>query len=142
METHLKPFSAENVPLKLPDLEEFYVLAQKTIHSLPHKFKKLTNTLFIHVQNFPNFTTLAQLKLNDKYDLLGLYNGIPVPLRLTESYSKAPNIIYLYRCPLIFYAYNNQQSIQDLVHKVMIHEIGHHFGYKEFDLSWVENNLS
>ncbi len=124
--------------IDLPDLTDFYVLAQKTLESLPEKFKKPTKSLIVRVENYANHETLLSLKLDDKYDLLGLYRGIPVPTKATKAAFLMPDVIYLYRCPLIRYSLENQEALASLVHHVMIHEIGHHFGFNDYDLSWVE----
>ena len=69
--------SLKAVTADLPDLTDFYLLSQKTINSLPEKFKKATSSLIIKVENFAEQETLKSLKINDKYDLLGLYRGTP-----------------------------------------------------------------
>jgi predicted Zn-dependent protease with MMP-like domain len=74
--------------------------------------------------------------LTDKNDLLGLYRGIPLPMKTASTDSKLPDMIFLYRCPLIKYAKDNEEPIQDLIYHVMIHEIGHHFGHDELDSDW------
>jgi predicted Zn-dependent protease with MMP-like domain len=129
----------KTITADLPDLADFYLLSQKTINSLPEKFKKATSSLIIKVENFADQETLESLKIIDKYDLLGLYRGTPLPAKRSSASIPLPDIIFLYRCPLIRYARDNGETLEALVHHVMIHEIGHHFGYNDYDLSWIEN---
>ena len=129
----------KTVTADLPDLTDFYLLSQKTINSLPEKFKKATSSLIIKVENFADQETLKSLKIIDKYDLLGLYRGTPLPAKRSSPSIPLPDIVFLYRCPLIRYSRDNHETIEALVHHVIIHEIGHHFGFNDYDLSWIEN---
>ncbi|MCE3231681.1 MAG: Zn-dependent protease [Alphaproteobacteria bacterium] len=122
----------------LPDLAEVYALAYRTINSLPQRFQEYTNNILVRVENFAEQDVLDGLKLKDKYDLLGLYQGIPLPLKGTNDTLAIPDIIYLYRGPLIRFARENSETLPQLVHHVMIHEIGHHFGFSDFDMEWIE----
>jgi predicted Zn-dependent protease with MMP-like domain len=130
--------TTNSAAIDLPDIADFYVLAQKTLESLPERFERTTKSLIVKVENYADHETLLSLNLDDKYDLLGLYRGIPVPTKSTKSSFLIPDIIYLYRCPLIRYSLENQEALESLVNHVMIHEIGHHFGFNDYDLSWSE----
>jgi predicted Zn-dependent protease with MMP-like domain len=122
----------------LPDLAEIYALAYRTINFLPHRFQEYTSNILVRVENFADQDILDGLKLSDKYDLLGLYQGIPLPLKGTNDTLAIPDIIYLFRGPLIRFARENREPLPQLVHHVMIHEIGHHFGFSDFDMDWIE----
>ena len=122
----------------LPDLADIYALAYRTINFLPHRFQEYTSNILVRVENFADQDILDGLKLSDKYDLLGLYQGIPLPLKGTNDTLAIPDIIYLFRGPLIRFARENHEPLPQLVHHVMIHEIGHHFGFSDFDMDWIE----
>jgi len=125
----------------LPDFAEVYALAYHTLSLLPQRFQEYTNTILVRVENFADQDVLDGLKLRDKYDLLGLYQGIPLPLKGTRVSLVIPDIIFLYRGPLIRFARENGEPLPQLVHHVMIHEIGHHFGFSDFDMEWIEQKL-
>lgn len=125
----------------LPDLAEVYALAYRTMNFLPYRFQEYTRNILIRVENFADDDVLNGLKLSDKYDLLGLYQGIPLPLKGTSDSLAIPDIIYLYRCPLIRFARENSEDLGQLVHHVMIHEIGHHFGFSDFDMDWIDQKF-
>lgn len=125
----------------LPDLAEIYALAYRTINFLPNRFQEYTRNILVRVENFADQDVLDGLKLTDKYDLLGLYQGIPLPLKGTNDTLAIPDIIYLYRGPLIRFSRDNDEPLAELVHHVMIHEIGHHFGFSDFDMDWIENKF-
>lgn len=125
----------------LPDLADIYALAYRTMNFLPHRFQEYTSNILVRVENFADQDILDGLKLTDKYDLLGLYQGIPLPLKGTNDTLAIPDIIYLFRGPLIRFARENSEPLPQLVHHVMIHEIGHHFGFSDFDMDWIENKF-
>ncbi|MBX3458124.1 MAG: metallopeptidase family protein [Candidatus Paracaedibacteraceae bacterium] len=135
--TKLRVVGGRNTMAEMPDLADLYTLAYKTLSSLPEKFKPFVKNLLVRIENFADDDTIKNLRLNDKYDLLGLYRGVPLPLKATPNSSNLPDIIYLYRCPLIKYASENSEKIEEIVHHVMIHEIGHHFGYSDNDTDWI-----
>ena len=125
----------------LPDFAEIYALAYRTMNSLPHRFQEYTNNILVRVENFADQDVLDGLKLSDKYDLLGLYQGIPLPLKGKNNALTVPDIIFLYRGPLIRFARENGDPLPQLIHHVMIHEVGHHFGFSDFDMEWIEQKL-
>lgn len=122
----------------LPDLTNIYELAYSVLEDLPVKFRSYTQNIMIRVENFADEQTLMSLNLSDKYDLLGLYRGVPLPLKASGSVVSVPDTIFLYRCPIVRFAEDNGESVQRLVQHVMIHEIGHHFGFSDFDMEWIE----
>ena len=128
----------DDVPEILPGLADIYAMAYRTIDHLPERFQEHAKKLIVRVENFADTETLNGLGVEDKYDLLGLYRGVPLPFKHHSETLSLPDIVFLYRCPLIRFAQDNGQEIQTLVTHVMIHEIGHHFGYSDFDMEWVE----
>jgi len=123
----------------LPDLTDIYNLAYAVIDGLPSQFQSLTKSLIIRIENFADEQTLLSLNITDKYDLLGLYRGIPLPLKTMNDSTILPDIIFLYRGPLIRFARDNGETLSRLVYHVVIHEIGHHFGYSDQDMDWIEH---
>lgn len=122
----------------LPDLTDIYELSYKVLEELPKKFRIYTREIIIRVENFADQQTLHSLKLTDKYDLLGLYRGVPVPMKVSGMLVSVPDTIFLYRCPIVRFAEENHESLEALVQHVMIHEIGHHFGFTDFDMEWIQ----
>ncbi len=133
----LRLVGQRNINPDMPDLADLYTMAYKTLSDLPEKFRPFTKNVLIRVENYAGEDTLHNLNLIDKNDLLGLYRGVPLPLKSSPTESKLPDIIFLYRCPLIKYAKDNKEPLTELVNHVVIHEIGHHFGYDEMDTDWI-----
>lgn len=99
------------------------------IEAMPIQMKEPAQKVNIIVENYADTKTLEGLKITNKYELLGLYRGTPLPVK--KFFEMAPSTddhIFLYRCPLIRYSHENKQSIEYLVQQVLFHELGHHFG--------------
>jgi predicted Zn-dependent protease with MMP-like domain len=137
---HLRLVSARDTEAEMPDLADIYTIAYKVLGDLPETFQRQLDDLIIRVENFADEDSLSNLKIKDKYDLLGLYRGVPIPLKQGASPLSLPDLIYLYRCPIIRYAKENKEKIQDVVYHVLIHEVGHHFGFTDKQMKRIEKN--
>jgi predicted Zn-dependent protease with MMP-like domain len=122
--------------VRMPAVAEIYDFAYQSLQKLPKSFRSHLKNFVIEVQNFADSNTLEELSMNDRYDLLGLYRGVPVPLK-KKIRPNQHHVIYLYRCPLIRHAFENSEDVQSLVHHVLINEIGHHFGCTANEMAWM-----
>lgn len=123
----------------MPAVAEIYDFAYESLKRLPKSLRTQLKNFAVEVNNFAENEILQELSMNDRYDLLGLYRGIPVPLK-KKSANKKPDIIYLYRCPLIRHALENAEDVKALIHHVIINEIGHHFGCDAHEMAWIHQH--
>jgi predicted Zn-dependent protease with MMP-like domain len=123
--------------LQLPAVAEIYDFAYESLQKLPKSFRTHLKNFVIEVKNFADNDILEELVMKDRYDLLGLYRGVPVPLK-KKTRHKQLDIIYLYRCPLIRHAVENNEDVKALVHHVLINEIAHHFGCTAHEMAWMQ----
>jgi predicted Zn-dependent protease with MMP-like domain len=80
---------------------------------------------------------LDTMGLRSRYDLLGLFQGIGLPFR-HEMTGTMPNMIWLYRKPILAYWTEHEESLAAIVAHVLVHEIGHHFGFSDEDMEDIE----
>ena len=113
-------------------------MATQVFRELPAKFRLCCENVVFWVMDFPDEETMETMELENEYDLLGLYygGGVPSPPALRESV--LPDKIFLYRQPLLSYWAEHGDSLGDLVRHVLIHEIGHHFGFSDEDMELIE----
>jgi predicted Zn-dependent protease with MMP-like domain len=111
--------------LQICSLAYIEEVAADLISLLPEKLRAKANTLNVCVENFATEETLKGLSLENKYDLLGVY-------KRKENFSL--DVIYLFRAPIIRYTQEFQESIEDVVFQVMLHEMAHHFSITPFQL--------
>ena len=123
-----------------PSLEDIETLATRVFRELPSKFRLCCENVVFWVMDFPDEETMETMELESEYDLLGLYygGGVPSPPALRESV--LPDKIFLYRQPLLSYWAEHGDSLGDLVRHVLVHEIGHHFGFSDEDMELIEES--
>lgn len=115
----------------LPDLADLYTFAYQLLDSLPASYGNGIKKLTISIENFASILVLDKLNMSDKYELLGLYQGIPINEKINKYQYEDTDIIYLYRGPLIRYSRDNNRDLKKLVECVLLNEVSHHFGLKE-----------
>ena len=124
--------------IKAPSLEELEVLAARAFERLPQKFRALCEGLVIRVEDFPTEEVLDELGAQTEFDLLGLFQGIGLPQQSNNDIARLPNMVWLYRRPILDYWSEHEETLGHIVRHVLIHEIGHHFGLSDADMEAIE----
>ena len=73
-----------------------------------------------------------------EFDLLGLFQGVGLPFQSEAVPELMPNMIWLYRRPILDYWAENEDLLGEIVTHVLVHEIGHHFGLSDADMEAIE----
>jgi predicted Zn-dependent protease with MMP-like domain len=124
-----------------PSLEEFEALAAQAYARLPDTFRKLCDGVVIRVEDFPTEEVLNTMKAESEFDLLGLFQGVGLPFRAESGTTgEMPNMIWLYRRPILDYWAEHEDSLGEIVTHVLVHEIGHHFGLSDEDMEAIEQS--
>ncbi|MCS6986267.1 MAG: metallopeptidase family protein [Sphingomonadaceae bacterium] len=126
------------MPLMAPTREEIEDLARAAIDRLPEPFRRYLDDVVLHVADFPDDDTLAEMGLESPFDLLGLYRGHPVGSTGAEATGRLPPTIFLYRRPLLDVWAEGEESLEALVTHVLVHEVGHHFGLSDAEMEAIE----
>jgi predicted Zn-dependent protease with MMP-like domain len=122
-----------------PSLDDIEALAHETFAQLPETFRRLCEGVVIQVVDFPDDETLDQMGAQTEFDLLGLFRGRGLAQSEAVPQTGAfPNMIWLYRRPLLDYWCDGEDSLREVVAHVLIHEIGHHFGLSDADMEAIE----
>jgi predicted Zn-dependent protease with MMP-like domain len=121
-----------------PSLADIQELAEEAYARLPERFRKLCDGLVIHVEDFPTSEVLDSMRAQSEFDLLGLFQGVGLPFQSETVPELMPNMIWLYRRPILDYWAENQDSLGEIVTHVLVHEIGHHFGLSDDDMEAIE----
>lgn len=124
--------------VKAPSLAEFEVLAVAAFRQLPKRFRALCEDLVIQIDEFATDEVLDHLDAENEFDLLGLFQGVGLPFRQDSSPVQMPNMIWLYRRPILDYWAEHDETLGAIVANVLVHEIGHHFGLSDDDMAAIE----
>ena len=124
--------------LKAPSLAEMEAVAHDMFAQLPSHFRDLCEGLIIRVDDFPTEEVLDEMDAESEFDLLGLFQGTGLPYLSNDDIARLPNMIWLYRRPILDYWSEHEETLGHIVRHVLIHEIGHHFGLSDDDMEAIE----
>ena len=125
--------------MQAPTLEDFEAMAAAAYDGLPEGFRKLCADLVIEVTDFPDDDTMEEMECETPFDLLGLFRGIGLAhAPATLDTGRFPNMVWLYRRPILDYWAEHEDTLGDIISHVLIHEIGHHFGLSDEDMERIE----
>ena len=122
-----------------PSLDDLQRLAEAALQTIPDELRRFVGDVTIRVEEFPDEPTEREMELESPFDLLGLYRGVSLDQRSVGDVAREPDIIFLYRRPLLDYWCESGESLAHLVRHVLIHEIGHHFGFSDEDMDAIES---
>jgi predicted Zn-dependent protease with MMP-like domain len=125
--------------IKAPSLAALEVLAGEVFRRLPRRFRDLCVELVIQVDDFPSEEVLNHMGAESEFDLLGLFQGTGLPFRAESAPVQMPNMIWLYRRPILDYWAEHDETLGAIVRHVLVHEIGHHFGLSDADMTAIES---
>ena len=122
-----------------PSLDDFERLARAAYDALPAAFKRHAGAVIIRVQDFGDEDVLADLEIEDPFELTGLYQGVDLARKSVLESGAAPDMVFLYRRPILDeWCERGDVSLGRLIAHVLVHEIGHHFGLSDEEMHAIE----
>jgi predicted Zn-dependent protease with MMP-like domain len=126
-------------PIAAPALEEFQRMAEIAFAALPAEFRGLAGDIEFRVAEFPDDDVVNDMELESEFDILGLFQGVGIAHdSIAAETGRMPNMIWLYRRPILDYWAEHEETLGAIVSHVLIHEIGHHFGLSDDDMEELE----
>ncbi|MDX2263889.1 MAG: metallopeptidase family protein [Hyphomicrobiales bacterium] len=119
-------------------LNDVRAIAQQAFDSLPERFRRAAEGVVIRVEHWPDNETLKTMNIASVFGLLGLYHGVALPFKSVLDAPTAADMVTLYRAPMIAYARQTGEPLEDVVRHVLVHELGHHFGFSDEDMEAIE----
>jgi predicted Zn-dependent protease with MMP-like domain len=121
-----------------PDAAAIERLAEVAIARMPEGFRRQLEGVVLRIDEFADEDVLAELGIEDPFELSGLYTGRPIGERSSMLSGELPAMIHLYRRPLLDEWAETGVSLEALVTHVIVHEAGHHFGFSDEDMHAIE----
>ena len=125
-------------PLKAPSLVEFEVIATEAYRRLPARFRAKCEGVVVRVEDYPTDEVLDSMGIQSELDLLGLFQGVGLPFQSESAPVQMPNMVWLYRVPILLYWAEHEEALGAIIKHVLVHEIGHHFGLSDDDIEQIE----
>ena len=125
-------------PLKAPSLAEFEVIATEAFRRLPARFRTCCEGVVIRVEDYATDEVLDAMGIQSELDLMGLFQGVGLPFQSESAPMQMPNMVWLYRVPIMLYWAEHEETLGAVITHVLVHEIGHHFGLSDDDIVEIE----
>jgi predicted Zn-dependent protease with MMP-like domain len=125
-----------------PSLADFEAMAHTAWDQLPSEFRSMAGDVVIRVEDFASDAVLDELGIDDPFDLTGLYQGVSLDKQSVSDAPRDPDMVFLYRRPILDEWAGSDEELGHLVAHVLIHEIGHHFGFSDDDMESIENEVT
>ena len=122
-------------------LDDIEAIAAEAYATIPEALAQHVTDVVIHVVDFPDDETMEDLDCESPFDLLGLYRGVDLTRKSVMDVTTERDMIYLYRRPILDYWCETDEDLGNVIRHVLIHEIGHHFGFSDEDMERIEHTV-
>ncbi len=123
-----------------PSADDLARIAENAMAFVPTEFRAYLGDIVFRIEDFADKGTLDALRIENPYGLLGLYHGISLDQKSILHAVPQPDMIFLYRRPILAYWAASNETLEDIVRHVLIHEIGHHFGLSDEDMHAIDES--
>ncbi len=123
---------------RAPSLDAFEKLAKETWDRLPEVFRNSAGDVMIRIEEFATDDILDSLGIESEFDLMGLYQGVSLDRKSVMDAAPEADVVVLYRRAILDYWADSDETLGALIAHVLIHEIGHHFGFSDDDMEATE----
>ena len=124
-----------------PTLDDIAALAEQALAAIPARLRKHVAGVGITVEEMADDDTLQDMGIENPFELSGLYHGVPLGERSTMDVARTPDLIFLYRQPILLEWIEEGEDLGRLVRSVLVHEIAHHFGFSDADIEALEREI-
>lgn len=123
-----------------PSLADFEKMAAAAWERLPADFREKAGDVLIRVEEFATEEVLQALGIENVLELSGLYHGVSLDKKSVMDVPRQPDMVFLYRRPILEEWAARNETLGSLVEHILVHEIGHHFGFSDADMSGIERS--
>jgi len=124
-----------------PSIEDLVQMAERALGTIPIRIARHVQGVGIAVEEMPDDETLDELDIESAWELTGLYRGTPLTERSVSDPVREPDLIFLYRQPILLEWIETGEDLYRLVRNVVVHEIAHHFGFSDEDIEALEQEM-
>ncbi len=115
-----------------PSLDDIHRLAEQAWARFPEEFRAAAGAVIFRIEDFADEEILADLGIEDPFELSGLYQGVDLTQQSALDPAPQPAMVFLFREPILDeWLMRGDVTLGELVAHVLIHEVGHHFGFSD-----------
>ncbi len=124
-----------------PTADHIVALAERALAAIPDRLARQLSGVGITVEDMADDETLDELGIEDGWELTGLYRGTPLGHRSFDDVLRQPDLIVLYREPILLEWIEAGEDLFKLVRNVLVHEVAHHFGFTDAEIEALEQEM-
>ena len=122
-----------------PSAADIEAIARASLERLPEPFATHLHDVVLTVEELADDATLKDMGIDDPFELTGLYHGLPIGEKSVDQSGTLPDRIFLYRRAILDEWAAEGETLEHLVHHILVHEVGHHFGLSDEDMHALED---
>ena len=123
-----------------PSPDDFAAMAEAALEAIGEPHRSQAGNVVIRIEDLADAETLEALFIDDPFELTGLYSGVALTLETVSAPSSEPPVVWLYRLAILDeWMQRGDVALEDLVAHVLVHELGHHFGWSDEAMHAAEN---
>jgi predicted Zn-dependent protease with MMP-like domain len=124
-----------------PSIRDIAEMAERALLNIPPRLARHVHGVGISIEDLPDDETLDELGIESAWELTGLYRGTPLTERSVTDSGRPPDLIFLYREPILLEWIETGEDLFRLVRNVVVHEIAHHFGFSDSAIEAIEREM-
>ncbi len=122
-----------------PSLADLEALADAARESLPAPFAAAAADVAVQVVDFAPDDILAELGIDDPFELTGLYQGVPITEKSLFDSPGQPDVIWLFRAAILDeWLARGDVTLDHLITHIYVHELAHHLGWSDADIARID----
>ena len=107
--------------------KNFEQIVADALDELPAELAEALSNIYVVVEPWPSREILHEMNLRNRYELLGLYEGVPLSKRDTGYSLALPDRVTIFQGPIEATG-GSESELRHRIQSVVVHEIAHHFG--------------
>lgn len=122
-----------------PSLADIEELADQARASLPAPFAAAAAEVALQVVDLAPDDILAELGIDDPFELTGLYQGVPLTAKSLFDSPGQPDVIWLFRAAILEeWLARGDVTLDHLITHIFVHELAHHLGWSDADIARID----
>ncbi len=118
--------------------ESFELEVERAVEAIPEELRSRIENLVFQVEDWASPQTLTAMGFESPLDLLGDYQGWPLPERDLHYGQCAPDVITVYQKAVEAYALETGEPLPKVIFETIVHELAHYFGFSEDEMDAIE----